>query len=1516
MNSISKACLGFFVLLTVPAMAQNPPLYVQQMEDPSVNFYTVQESFETYWEGRDVERGQGWKQFKRWEAFMEPRVFPTGERPDPSVLWNASVASSSGKMAAAAPQGDWTHIGPFDGNALNGIGRVNCLTFHPNDPTILFAGAPAGGLWRSDDGGVTWSTNTDLLPNLGVSSIAIDPLHPDTMYIATGDRDAGDTYSIGILKSTDGGQSWQTTGLSYTVNQTRRVTGLYINPKNTQVVVATTRNGIVRSTDGGTTFNTVQGGSWQMLTYVEGASDTLYAGASSGGSVARSIDAGQTWMLLTNGLPGAGGTRVELATTADDPNYVYAIFSAGNNGLYGIYKSVNGGETWTQTFSGINTQNLLHWNSNPGPNNINGSSGGQGWYDLAIAVSPIDKDLVYIGGVNIWSSVDGGNTWFLSAHWFGGGGADFAHADQHFFRFKPNTNELYVGNDGGVYRTNDGVNYDELCDGLHITQYYRIDISEGSADLTIGGAQDNGTHLDNSGQWDRVRGGDGMDNAIAENNPSIIYAASQYGNFAKSNDGGQSFNAPFNLPVNGSGQWVTPIVIDPNDDNTIYIGFSDLWKSVNAGVTFTALTGPNQGASGMIDVIAIAPGNSNIIYIGIENAIYRSTNGGSSWTNISGGIGNSRTITDIAVSDVDPSHVIITKSGYDNGEKVFESLNAGVNWTNISGSLPNIPANTVSFQNGTNGSLYVGTDLGVYYRQVGWTDWEPFMSGLPNVIVNDLEIHYNAGIIRAGTYGRGVWESPLASDTADRPEVMFSANPSAVCGLNDTITLLDKSLYGPTSWDWTILPNTYNFVNGTNAQSRNPQVVFTADGQYTVQLIAANQFGSDTLIKVNAMGVGGKGLPYTEDFAVRIDEEIIVENPDGQYSWEMSPAGGGSIYMNFFDYNAAGQIDEFILPPLDLTGVNNVRMTYDMAYRGLGSSYDDSLRIYISTDCGTTWTLLQSRGEDGSQNFATGPNMPALTVFEPSSSADWRNDTLDLSGYDGMNDVRIKFTAISGNGNNLYLDNINIDAEPGTMPTADFFANAVACEGKAVTFTSLSGLNGQNHTWYFQGGTPAMSTDANPVIVYNTAGIYDVSLVVDNGLGSDSLFRAGYVQVQSTVAPSISISTTNNTVCEGESVTLWATVTNGGSDPYITWYVNGVRRAVFSDTLVLNYMLRTDTVHAELISNEVCAQPAYVVSSDIVIHVNPLPIVFAGADQDVCIDEGPITLTGNPAGGTFSGTGVTGGNVFNPSQAGVGPETITYEYTDANGCTNTDLVIIDVKNKPSVFLTSPAFCESDPLTVASGGFPLGGSYSIGGNTVANIDPSLLGPGRYEYSYTYSNGICSTTVTDTVVILAAPPSNPPVTVTWGSITCNLVGYRYQWLDANGSPIAGETNQVFYPTAPGNYAVRVSAGSSCSETSNFVYIENIGLDEQLASSIGLKLFPNPTTDRVVLTFRLDEPSDVGVELTDLRGRVLQMYPMGTQTGEVEIPLAMRSYAKGVYLVKLTIGEVSVIRRVVLE
>jgi photosystem II stability/assembly factor-like uncharacterized protein len=752
------------------------------MNDSLKNFYDIQRSFNEYWEGREIEKGKGWKQFKRWEYFWEQRVAPTGEFPNPMQLLMERpvlLGSKGGDRLLGGMQSNpWKPLGPSQSKGGgSGIGRANCIVTHPVDPNIIWIGTAAGGAWKSPDGGKTWSTATDLLPTLGVTDIGIDPKNPDIMYLATGDGDnhsVATAYSVGLLKSTDGGKTWNTTGLNFNTSQMVTMSRMLIHPDSTNVLIVAGSNGIFRSNDGGETWVKPLVGTFKDIEFKPNDPSVVYAGRSNG-AFFRSEDNGQSWTLIKTGLPTSNAGRIALGVSPDDPSIVYALFANSSNaGFLGLYVSYDSGETWEMA---SNTPNILH-------SSLEGkSTGGQGWYDLALAVSQHDASVVYVGGVNIWRSRDIGETWErVTTWWDDKSTVDVVHADHHSLYFVPNTTKLYVANDGGIFSSNNGTEWEWLGNGLQITQFYRLGTSVTNSNKVIAGAQDNGTKLFDGSSWADVYGGDGMEASIDPTNENIIYACSQYGGLGKSVDGGKSF-LDVHPPDAGKGGWIMPYTLNPKNPASLFVGYSNVWKSSNRGVQWTKIS--NFTGNATLNILKVAPSDSNTIYASTGYSVLRRTvNGGTDWTGVA--LPAQTAMTSLEIHPTNPLKIWATFSGYAAGKKVYTSSDGGSTWINLSGNLPNIPANTIVYQLNSPDRLYVGTDVGVYHIDSTLSAWDSFNRDLPNVIISELEIQYSSGKLRAATFGRGLWEADIilgtvginVENTISKSDVVVMPNPA------------------------------------------------------------------------------------------------------------------------------------------------------------------------------------------------------------------------------------------------------------------------------------------------------------------------------------------------------------------------------------------------------------------------------------------------------------------------------------------------------------------------------------------------------------------------------------------------------------------------------------------------------------------------------------------------------------------------------------------------------------------
>ncbi|MGD2033503.1 MAG: hypothetical protein PVF73_00495, partial [Bacteroidales bacterium] len=420
-----------------------------------ISFYEIRNAFNDYWKNKEVTKGKGYKQFRRWEYFMEPRVYPSGNIDNPAyqkAFWEKISDNSTDK---ASPM--WIGIGPanapFTINTTNktGNGRINCVAFHPDDPDIIYAGAPSGGFWVSENGGNSWNTTTDQLSSIGVSDIVVDHADPDNVYIATGDGDHIDTYGIGIVKSTNGGQTWQPTALATEATDFTYFRRILMNPANSNLMFASSNRGIYRTTNGWAGYSLVAEGNFRDMEFHPANASVIYATTYSTFDTAgiyRSTNGGNSFFRIMNGIDLSGGfNRIEIAVTPDEPNAVFALFSdSETDGFYALYKSSDQGASWRAVYGrGSNDRNLLGWSSD------GSDAGGQGWYDLSLSVSPSDADVILVGGVNLWKSTNGGESWTLSGLWYRNPGYNYVHADQHMLTYSPLNGKLYCGNDGGVY---------------------------------------------------------------------------------------------------------------------------------------------------------------------------------------------------------------------------------------------------------------------------------------------------------------------------------------------------------------------------------------------------------------------------------------------------------------------------------------------------------------------------------------------------------------------------------------------------------------------------------------------------------------------------------------------------------------------------------------------------------------------------------------------------------------------------------------------------------------------------------------------------------------------------------------------------------------------------------------------------------------------------------------------------------------------------------------------------------
>ena len=712
------------------------------------------------------------KQFERWAAFWKDRILLDGTFVSETHNFNEwkKLQLNKNTLKSKSLATNWSLVGPITPpNATvdfyAGMGRVNAIAFNGTDVTNMYIGTPGGGIWKTTDGGATWSAKGDTFPNMGVSDIVINPTNTSILYAATGDYDGVQNRSIGVLKSTDTGENWSITGLRFALSDNNIISKLLIDPNNVNTVFATTKNSIKRTTDAGATWTDVfteNNALFNDITYKIGSNTTLYA-TSKTGRFYISTNNGTSWSLASS----PSISRLDLALTANDVNLILTLDESGV-----VRKSTNDGSNWT-TVSTIANYSA------------------QGGYNMTLAISPLDKNLVLAGGVEGWRSKNGGTTWekYLDGYWQAGSPYFYVHSDHHDMKFIPGTSTAFSVNDGGVFKGDASLDtkWTDLSSGLAITQYYNVAGTPQNVNYLIMGAQDNDVVFYDGTKWDgKNPGSDGVEALWDYSTTNVAWTCSQQGGLERTIDGftsSQQVNTPNGAP------FIWELEIHPTVPTTIYGGFSDIYKSIDRGDNWTNLS----SGVGSIEFISIAPSNPNVIYVAGENGDVKSTtNGGTNWSSIT--LPQAGSVKSIEVHPTNPSEVYIAYSGYVSG-KVYKSTDSGANWTNITGSLPSIPTHKILYKTGsTDGELFLATDLGVYYRTNTKGDWVLLGSGLPNVIVHDLEIHYGSEKLRAATYGRGLWEvsisaAALGIEDKELPTNAVNLYPNPTKNKNFTIKL-------------------------------------------------------------------------------------------------------------------------------------------------------------------------------------------------------------------------------------------------------------------------------------------------------------------------------------------------------------------------------------------------------------------------------------------------------------------------------------------------------------------------------------------------------------------------------------------------------------------------------------------------------------------------------------------------------------------------------------------------------
>jgi hypothetical protein len=1162
----------------------------------------------------------GSKLFKRMEWFYGPRKYPLLHLP-PRARLNALKQKALKDMAEAAArrhasgrrqvmEPTWTSIGPMPINECcsNGpsAGRTTALAIDPTNSQVIYAGAAEGGVWKTTNGGTTWTPLTDTQMSLATGSIAIDPENHNTIYVGTGEANfsVDSYYGAGVLKSTDGGNTW-------TLNQgpfgfgdfcsNASIAAIAVQPTNSNVVLAGTEYcGLFRSTDGGLTWsqpatapNNIQGNSIifdpSTPTTVYGSFGYIFGGGTPG--VYKSTDSGATWTLMNGSgsttLPAGGRETLALAASSSSTLYV-AIQDPNNLGsLLGIYKSTDGANTWTQL---TNAPDYCY---------------AQCWYDMPLAVSPVNPNVVYAGGGGstlIYVSLDGGNTWTEQDYFE-------LHVDEHAFAFTPDGSTLYCAGDGGVWvtinPTGATVSWNSLNSTFATAEFYPgLSINPTNVNNTFGGTQDNDTEeYTGVPEWTVATCGDGGATAIDFVNPLNIYANCIQLSLLKSTDGGMSFT---NMTDGFNGfdpvAWTPPLAMDPENSQTLYFGTQNIYQTINGAGLWTEIADTvSKGGNDTQSALAVAPSDSNTVYAGTyQGALFVTRNAtagvNSTWTDISSATElPNRAISAIAVDPSHPTTAYYTFSGFtnpqngDNFGHVFMTSNAGTSWTDISGDLPNTPVDTIVIDpNAPNTTFYIGTDIGAFYTTTAGASWSTLGSGLPNVVVTGLALHNPSRTLRASTHGRSMWDLNVTSVPVV-PSIITLMPPSTLeGGATFTLTVNGQDFDTQSVVQWNAASLTTTFLSSTEVTATVPasdiasaaiaQVsVFNGDSGRTSNIMNFDVDNPDP--SANSLSPSSV-LEGSGQFTLTVNGSSFVSTSVVQWN-------GGALATTFVN---SGQMTA-VVPAGDVATAGTVSVAVMNPSPGGGTS--GALTFTIDNPAPSASSLSPSSANAGGAQFTLTVNGSNFVV---SSTVHWNSSSLSTTfvnsgkvtatvpASDIANGGTVSVTVVNpapgGGTSNGLTFTINNPAPAATSigpssATAGGSGFTLTVHGSNFVTTSVVQWNGsgRNTTYVNSAKVTAMITASDIAL----AGTFPVTVMNPSPGGGTSNAITFTVKNPKPTATSLS---PNNTIAGGAGFTLAVIGTNFVTTSVVNWNGSSLSTTYVSKTKVTAMVPASDIANA------------------------------------------------------------------------------------------------------------------------------------------------------------------------------------------------------------------------------------------------------------------------------------------------------------------------------------------------
>ena len=671
-----------------------------------------------------------------------------------------------------AEQPEWVVFGP---NST--AGRIKSIIVHPTTPDVVYVGAAAGGVWKTEDGGLSWNPLFDDGNAIAMGSLCFEPGNPDVIYAGTGEQVTNSTIFLGagLFRSEDAGETWTTVGLTHVGSFSR----IYSHPKNPDLLMAScmnTNGGVYRSIDRGRTWTRLYAGNVYDMSINPNDENEWFIAAQDEG-ILYSNDGGESWTPRMRGLIGTVG-RISVQQSPIDPNVLHCL--AELNNLATIAVSTDRGVTWEPRYNDARGC-FFAGACTPGAS--------QGFYDNYATVSPHDVNVAFVGGIDIWRTTNGGTSWANMTNGYGdGNGANLVHVDQHCLAFHPtDPTIIYAGNDGGMHKSTDGGStWFQINNGLQVTQFYSFDVDPTRRERAYGGTQDNGT-LGTFGniEWDTVAGGDGMVTIVNWADPDVVYGNYPNGQpwriNLRTNQGRVITNG---IDASEGAMWVAPMVISPDDEFTLYHGRRRVWRTFDGGDFWFAVSPPfvNQ-----VSALAVSPADAGVVWAGSSSGeLMVSTDDANTWTTLPRTELSNNFISDIHCSRTDSRKAWISFSTYGT-KNLWVTTNLGESWTALWETMPNVPVNAIETHPDDENVIFVATDVGVFVSFDAGRNWVPYGKGLPRSPVLDIKVNTDFEYLRVVTHGRSAWEAPLVRLAPNDPTITRPTGGDVFMGTIPTV---------------------------------------------------------------------------------------------------------------------------------------------------------------------------------------------------------------------------------------------------------------------------------------------------------------------------------------------------------------------------------------------------------------------------------------------------------------------------------------------------------------------------------------------------------------------------------------------------------------------------------------------------------------------------------------------------------------------------------------------------------